>query len=281
MWIDSHIHIFDITRPETEWPRPGQPDVLYRKSYPEDFLKMAAPFGISKAVSVECVSGDKEEDKNNLWTFELLKDADVIGAMIGAIQPDAEKFPELYQKYCGYSKFVGIRVRAGVSELVIRAFEKNIRYMSGRANVVELIPGKFSDLFQYLPLIAANPDISFVIDHFAWYTTDGNPPSEEYVRCLRQTAEFPNVAIKVSGLLERSGMGYSPRTPDFYESLLMTAKDIFGIERCLFGSDWPPCCMFGLYGDQVEITSEFFGKLGKDALEMVMGGNTARIYRIG
>lgn len=280
MWIDAHIHLFDIDRPETQWPTPKHPAVLYRSSRPSDFSQIARDTNIEMAVCVECVSGDKHEDENNLWTFELTKNAAQIGAVIGSIPLDSDVFEEVYERYISYPKFRGIRIRPDLPIPRINRFEENLRFFKPEANVVEIVPAHFSNLYVVEPMIARNPQILFVIDHFAWFTTDGNPPSAGFLHTLRDIAVHTNTAIKLSGLFERSACRPCSTEREYYFPLLTAVVDAFGLERCMFGSDWPPCAMFGSYQDQVEYTAGFLSRFGKQAVESVMGGNARRIYRI-
>lgn len=279
MWVDAHIHLFDIHRPETQWPTPAHPDVLYRNSYPEDFSRISEGTGIEKAISVECVSGDKWEDKNNLWTFELIQNAPQIAAAIGSIPLDSENFGEIYARYLCCPKFRGIRIRPDISLDRLCKFEANLRHFVPEANVVEIVPAHFSNLYAVEPIIAQHPEISFVIDHFAWYTTDGNQPSALFNKTIKDIAAYPNVSIKLSGLLERAACRPCSTDSTYYHPMLTSVVETFGVERCMFGSDYPPCRMFGSYQDQVRFTVDFIRQYGEKAVELVMGENAARIYQ--
>jgi predicted TIM-barrel fold metal-dependent hydrolase len=52
--IDTHIHLFDPTRPQSI-PWPGKENqVLYQPALPDRYRKLAAPLGITGAIEVEC-----------------------------------------------------------------------------------------------------------------------------------------------------------------------------------------------------------------------------------
>src|SRR5215470_9018768 len=52
--IDTHIHLFDPTRPQgVPWP-PKDNAVLYLKALPDRYRKIAVPLGITGAIEVEC-----------------------------------------------------------------------------------------------------------------------------------------------------------------------------------------------------------------------------------
>src|SRR4051794_24172689 len=51
--IDSHIHLFDPTRPGgVPWPEKTD-TALYRPALPDRYQRMASPFGVVGAIAVE------------------------------------------------------------------------------------------------------------------------------------------------------------------------------------------------------------------------------------
>ena len=97
-----------------------------------------------------------------------------------------------------------------------------------------------------MPTLAERvPNLKMVIDHLA------KPPLAADERAvwrgqMAAAAESPNVYAKVSGL--------NTVTADFenwsYEDikpLIDTAIELFGVERLMFGSDWPVALLAGDY----------------------------------
>src|SRR3977135_452354 len=64
--IDTHIHLFDPTRPQGA-PYSGPPGVPVQPSLPPRYRKLAAPLGIVGAIKVE--ASPWVED--NLWVLEV------------------------------------------------------------------------------------------------------------------------------------------------------------------------------------------------------------------
>jgi predicted TIM-barrel fold metal-dependent hydrolase len=275
MWIDAHIHIYDVTREGVSWPTPASP-VLYRKISPADFAATAVGCGVNRAIAVECAS----EVENNIWTFEYLKDASEICAVTGHINPCSDSFPDIYDRYAAYPKFRGIRIGSWSGCSDREKMDKNIGYLEGKlANVVDLL-GKWTDLAQMETLIAGHPDISFVINHIASCPIEGSTPPADYLAFLERMARYENVSMKVSGIIYRTQVIPVPRTLEFYVPVLRSIYEAFGEDRCLYGSDWPVITIKGDYETNFHIVSEFFSRYGRETLEKAMGRNAARIYRI-
>lgn len=275
MWIDAHIHIYDVTRKGVSWPTSTSP-ALYRKIDPADFIAAAKQCGVKRAIAIECAS----EVENNLWTLEYLKDTPEICAVTGHINPCAHDFADVYDRYAAYPKFRGIRIGSWSSCSDIDLMSKNIAYLADkRANVIDLL-GKWNDLAQMEELIARNPGISFVINHIAGCPIEGKTPPADYLAFLRQMAAYKNVYMKVSGIIFRTEVIPVPLDGMYYAPVLEEIYNAFGQDRCLYGSDWPVITIKGDYETNINIITDFFRQYGNRVLEKVMGENTARIYRI-
>jgi L-fuconolactonase len=68
--IDTHIHLFDPTRPQgVPWPEPQRPDI-YLPALPARYRAMAEPYGVRGAIEVECSPWLED----NQWGAELAGD---------------------------------------------------------------------------------------------------------------------------------------------------------------------------------------------------------------
>ena len=73
------------------------------------------------------------------------------------------------------------------------------------------------------------------------------------------------------------GLPYSDLLPRF--EALVTA---FGVDRLLFGSDFPWSMQQGEYGDSLEAVRGWAeGLLDEEGAGKVMGGNACRLFRLG
>jgi predicted TIM-barrel fold metal-dependent hydrolase len=89
-------------------------------------------------------------------------------------------------------------------------------------------------------------------------------------------AACPNVHVKISelGLLDR------PWTVAAHRGVVRDAVSIFGIERCLFASNFPVAGLFAPFGTIVRGLREILADLPRAALEAFFAGNARRFYRI-
>ena len=54
----------------------------------------------------------------------------------------------------------------------------------------------------------------------------------------------------------------------------------FGVERLMFGSDWPVCLLAGTYRQMLEIITKFIEKLSDHEQSLIMYGNASNFYNL-
>ncbi len=96
---------------------------------------------------------------------------------------------------------------------------------------------------------------------------------------LRSLAALPNVVCKLSGLVTEAN--WKTWTAADLERCLTVAWEAFGPERLLMGSDWPVCTLAAEYERAVGVTVDFLARFSTAERTAVLGGNAARIWRLG
>lgn len=123
-------------------------------------------------------------------------------------------------------------------------------------------------------LVRDCPNVRFVLDHV------GKPRVEAdafaaWAADLGALAALPNVWCKLSGLATEAGPAM--RTSTALRPWLAHALEVFGPERCMFGSDWPLLTEVSSYEGWVEAVDAVLD--GDDgARESVFGGTARRVY---
>lgn len=127
-------------------------------------------------------------------------------------------------------------------------------------------------------LAARNPHTQIVIDHLGLQQPFEPPaPPEPWAELpsVLALAAYPNVAIKISGACTLSHEPFP--YPDIWEPLARIF-DRFGLERCLWGTDWTRATNLLTYAQGVE-PFRMTDRLSDTDRETLMGGASARIYR--
>ncbi|MDR3079409.1 MAG: amidohydrolase [Streptomyces sp.] len=127
-------------------------------------------------------------------------------------------------------------------------------------------------------LAEANPDTQLVIDHLGLRQPFKPPPPSEPFSDLPTVlalAAFPNLSIKISGActLSRAGFPY----PDIWDPLGRII-DAFGLDRCMWGTDWTRAVSLLTYQQGVD-AFRVTDRLSDSDRAKLMGGTLTRIYR--
>ncbi|HJM76422.1 MAG TPA: amidohydrolase family protein [Dehalococcoidia bacterium] len=132
-------------------------------------------------------------------------------------------------------------------------------------------------LEQATQMAAANPDTTLVIDHLG-LVQPFEPPAPENpfgeLPAVLALAELPNVTIKISGACTLSHEPFPYN--DIWEPVTRIL-DAFGIDRCMWGTDWTRAVGLLTYSEGVEAfrTTEQLSDSDRAAL---MGGTLQQVY---
>ena len=127
-------------------------------------------------------------------------------------------------------------------------------------------------------LARRNPDARLVIDHLGLpQPFEPPPPAEPWAELpkLLRLAAHPGVAVKISGAGTLSHEPFPYR--DIWDPL-RRIFDAFGLERCLWGTDWTRAVNLLSYRDAVE-AFRVTDRLSEGERALLMGESLARIYR--
>ena len=126
-------------------------------------------------------------------------------------------------------------------------------------------------------LAERHPDTQIVLDHLGLRQPFEPPPPDDPFGDLPKVlslATYENVAIKITGACTLSHEPYP--YPDIWDPL-KRIFDTFGIDRCLWGTDWTRAVNLLTYAEGVDafLNSPILNSSDRSGL---MGGNLARIY---
>ena len=126
-------------------------------------------------------------------------------------------------------------------------------------------------------LAKRNPNARIVLDHLGIKQPFEPPAPPEPFADLPKVlslARFDNVAIKITGACTLS---HKPYPFDDIWDPLQRIFDAFGIDRCLWGTDWTRAVALLGYAEGVD-SFRVTERLGDPERSALMGGNAQRVY---
>ncbi len=278
--IDTHIHLFDPTRPQgVPWPDKNDA-VLYHPALPGRYRKIATPLGIRGAIEVE--ASPWLED--NQWVLDIAAKDTIIVGTVGDLEPGKPDFRRHLERFHRNPLFLGIRYgnlwnRDLGRELSKPDFISDLKLLAEAGLVLDTAnpdPALISTVVRLTDLI---PGLRVVIDHLPQLDPPADPKARRaYQANLRELGKRPQVYVKVSEVLRRVD-GRVPDDLNFYRPRLDELYDIFGQDRLIYGSDWPNSDQWGTYPQVLKIVREYFTAKGPAVAEKYFWKNSIPAYR--
>jgi L-fuconolactonase len=132
-------------------------------------------------------------------------------------------------------------------------------------------------LDQGIELIRRHPDTQIVVDHLGLVQPHVRPaPAEPWAELPKvlTLAKHPNVAIKITGACTLSRQPFP--FGDIWDPVCRVI-DAFGIDRCLWGTDWTRAVNFLTYAQGVD-AFRATDRISASDKAKLMGGTLTRIY---
>lgn len=238
--VDSHVHIWDLSKIRPPWMTGSGLDSPAR--WPE-YREAAAGLEVAKAVYLEIDVAPADHPLEARLAIELCRDPSnpFVAAVIGG-RPADEGFDAYIEPLAKDPAVKGIRqVLHGstpAGTCLQPAFVRGVRKL-GELGLSFDICMRHEDLPDAAKLIEAAPGTAFVLDHC------GNPPVygdlSTWKKDIDRIAKFPNVVGKVSGLVSQAkDRSWSD---DDLAPVVLHMLGAFGPDRVLYGSDWPVCTL--------------------------------------
>ena len=275
--IDTHIHLYDTTRPQgLPWP-PKDDEVLYRPVLTEHFDKVSDENGINATVIVEA----SKWIPDNQWVLDLVKhDPNRYIGLVGSLEIGTPDFKKYLTELSKDGRFVGIRMRerpGGDSFFENEAVWSDLQLLSDRNQTLDVL------MFQYslddVDMISKRlPKLKILINHVAGADIEGKPADPKWIAAVQKVAKNPNVNCKISGLFQQSHRQPSPRNLSFYKPELDVLWEAFGEDRLIYGSNWPVTMRGGTYGEYLAVVKGFFADKSRAAREKYFFKNALKFY---
>ncbi len=185
--------------------------------------------------------------------------------------------PQLDAHLAASSLVRGVRIREHPERGGDRRFLDGLRACAARGLSFEIRswPGTFD---RALASARAVPELTFVVGNNGMPMSDSAEELALWRRELAALAALPNVHCKIGGL----GMVQHTWTVDGIRPWVLGLIELFGVDRCMFGSNWPVDAVYASYLMTVDAIRLILADAGLDADETrrVLCDNAQRFYRL-
>lgn len=290
---DSHHHLWDLRQHRYPWLQgepedPGDPSgvgMLQRDYLVEDLLADTAGLPLVASVHVEAAHDPADPVTETQWLQSVSDKTGFPTAIVAAAVLEAPDAADVLAAHGQYPAVRGIRQMLDRNPATGASEETHLMDDAAwRRGLGLLAPAGLSFDLQVLPsqlevaarLAADFGATVFVLNH-GGYHVPASPEQRELWRTgIARLARQPNVVVKASG--------YDAVDPSWaqpgYAEYVLTLLEAFGVDRVLFGSNFPVDRRTISYRALVDATLAVTQGLTADERDRLFCRNTARVYRI-
>jgi L-fuconolactonase len=277
MIIDSHQHFLFPSRTEYAWLQGEDMAPLRRDFVPADLRPLLKASGVDKTILVQTHSSLDE-------TYEFLKIAantDFVAGVVGWVDltdPAIEDVLDQILASANGNYLVGLRHQVHDEPDPDWLLRPDVQYgiaMLSRRNLAYDFLTRSRELPACLETAQIHPTTRFVIDHIAKPNIAADQ-WKEWLDSLEPFAGLYNVWIKLSGMVTEDH--WSSWSVNHIRPYVQKVVELFGPQRCLFGSDWPVCLLAAEYGAVKEALEEALGEVGESEKDHIFSNAAADVY---
>jgi L-fuconolactonase len=277
--IDAHHHFWDPARYVYPWMAGDAMDPVRRPFGPADLAAELGPAGVAGTVLVQTVS-DTAETREFLG---IAARTDFVLGVVGWVDLTSPTVGDDLDALLGGpsgSMLVGVRHQVHDEPdprwLCRNDVRRGLAAVQSRRLTYDLLV-RARELPAATETAAAFPDLQFVLDHIAKpRIADGH--DEQWRERMPALAGLPNVSVKLSGMVTEADWAHW-KAADL-RPFVRSVADWFGMDRVMFGSDWPVCLLAGSYERISAGLADAIGTLSPSEESQVYRGNACTAYRL-
>jgi len=283
--VDTHFHLHDMKRPELRysWLEPdsihgflGDIDAIKAQHYwIEDYIAEIRFANVPKAVHVQAALGIPDPVNETKWIQAF---ADKTGYPHGIVaecrlaDPDAAA---VLDRHMHYANVRGIRDFGNGRYLVDGSWRAGFKHLK-RHKLVSCVDTRIQYFDDLIDLAAAFPDTMICVDHCAIPEARDDEYLKRWSAAMRALAKADNVVMKISGL----GMMDRLWTIESLRPWVLGSIEAFGVDRVVFGTNWPVDRMFSSYPDLVNAYAKIISGFTGDEQLAMFSRNAEKLFRI-
>ena len=269
--VDCQVHCYERNRPERPWSGYLQgPDEVTG----DDMVVAMDAVGVDGAILISPFSMYRFDAS---YALECQARHPARFGLVRPFDPHSDSIPDQMAEWVSNAGVVGARVmlsaepfeanHPGINQILVAA--------AGAGIPVNMMCSTRLEVFG--ELARRNPNTQLIIDHLGIVQPAAPPAPDDAWASLPEVlglAALDNVAIKISGACTLSHQPFP--YADIWEPL-QQIFDAYGLERCMWGTDWTRATNLLNYEQGVE-SFRVTDQLSDAERATLMGGTLTRIY---
>jgi predicted TIM-barrel fold metal-dependent hydrolase len=290
--VDAHQHFWQPDRNPHPWLRPeakipfryGNYDAIKRCYLPDNYRQDAAPHSIGQTVYIETEWDPADPSGETRYASALTESYGVPNAIVAQAWLDREDVAEVLAKQAAFPLVRGIRHKPGgpASPSEIGATKTLMSNKIWRAGFALLsrhrlrfdLQTAWWNLDEAVELARDFPETTIILNHTGLPAQRDDDSLTGWKAALERFAACPNAAVKISGI----GVPGERWTAKSNGWIVRTAIDTFGVERSMFGSNFPVDSLCATLAEILDGFKEILAPLPNETQTRFFAETARRIY---
>ena len=287
--IDAHQHFWDLSMLKHPWLcekplikfRYGDYLKICKNFLPSDYLKISKNQNIVKTIHMEAEWNKSNPIEETIWLHKIFDKFNFPNALVAQAWLHENDADSILKHHSQYPLVRGIRQKPNYtdkSKPIIKLNNENFR------KGYQLL-GKYDLLYElqipweYLPdatnLAKTFPDITIILNH------TGLPNDRSKNGILRWKENLTEFSFQYNTALKISGIGLKNQQWNLKNNgeIINSAIDIFGIDRCMFASNFPVDSLCATFDEIYDTFFEATKSLSFEQRKKLFHDNALKYYR--
>lgn len=296
--VDAHHHLWDLSNKDTKysWLMVTEGEAFFgdyaaiRKNYLlEDYIEDTKNQNIIKSVHVQAEHDDDKPVNETAWLQNLADthSSKLPNAIVAFADFSKNNVSEILDAHQEYKNTRGIRQILSYNKdepkyshatedfMKNSTWVENFKYIRNRNLSFDI------QIYKHQMEDAANlankyNDVLFILNHTGEPCYQSKEYIESWEQNMKKLAKCENVVAKISGL----GMFDPNWTIDSTRIFVEKTIQIFGIERCMFASNFPVDKIFNSFDTYWNSFKEITKNYSENDKKLLFSSNAEKYYRI-
>ena len=291
--VDAHHHLWDVQRNYHPWLRDDPPIPFrygdyrsIRRNYlHEDYRRDSASFDLQGSVYVETEWDPTDGVGEMEFVDELRRRGGLPTVAVAHVPLDGVDAPQRLVAQCrhGFVRSVRHKPRAnprpGMPEpggMLDASWQRGFAALSELGLRFDL-QTPWWHLHEARALLEQHGQTPLIINHAGLPADRSSTALAAWRAAVHDISQWPQVFMKISGI----GQPGHPWTVDANRDVVETLIESFGVERCMFASNFPVDSLCGSFDEIFTGFEVITASLGREAQDHLFRRNAIRIYDMG
>ena len=275
--LDTHHHLWSYNADDYPWIPANTP--LAQNHLLVELEEATSLAGVTGTIAIQA----RQTTEESASLLKIADQSDLIRGVVGWIPLVSENVDEDLELFSNNPKFVGIRhvLQDEPDAYFLRDdFHRGLSKLPAHDLRYDIL------LYQHqIPvatkLVDRQPELGMIIDHIAKPKAQKGRVEHEWRSGMKELAKRENIlGVKFSGLATEFPKE-DEIDPDTIRAYFEETLEIFGVERVMFGTDWP-VCLFRLdsYKQWADTVIILTSSLSGDEKDLILEKNGKTAYQL-